>query len=118
MRAVTVAAAAGAYAAPMLEARSTRLRVDVGAGAGVSAYSLYVDGIPATMGRIHKGEVACAGHCGDGSSHALLYSFSGAAGATLAIDVRCGARTVCRLQAEIVGDGGACSQAGREVFAI
>lgn len=88
------------------------------ASSGVSAYSLYIDGIPATMGRIHEGEVVCAGRRGDGSSHALLYSFSGAAGATFAVDVRCGARVVCSLRDEIVGEGAALSRAGREVFAL
>ncbi|HYI41667.1 MAG TPA: hypothetical protein VE053_15265 [Allosphingosinicella sp.] len=102
----------------MLETRSTSLQVEVGPGPGVSAYALYIDGIPATMGSSHKGEVACAGRCGDGSSHALLYSFSGAAGATLAVAVRCGAHVVCSLQVEMVGDRGARSRAGREVFAI
>lgn len=87
-------------------------------GPGVGAYSLYVDGLPATMGAHHKGEVTCAGRCGDGSPHALLYSFSGMPGATLAIVVRCSARVVCGLRVEIVGDAGAHSRAGREVFAI
>ena len=87
-------------------------------GPGVSGYSVYVDGVPATMGASHRGEVACAGRCGDGSSHALLYSVIGAPGATLAITVRCAARIVCGLRVEILGEAGGRCRAGREVFAI
>jgi len=96
----------------------TSLQVEVRPGAGVAGYSLYVDGIPATMGSQHKGEVFCAGSCGDGSPHALLYSFSGAPGATLAITVRCSTHVVCGLNAEIVGEAGSRSRGGREVFVI
>jgi hypothetical protein len=96
----------------------TRLRVEVRPGPGVGGYSLYVDGLPATMGAHHKGEVACAGRCGDGSLHALLYSFAGLPGASLAIIVRCPAGIVCALRAEIAGATGSRSRAGREVFAI
>lgn len=96
----------------------TRLQVEVRPGPGVGGYSLYVDGVPATMGEHHKGEVVCAGRCGDGSVHALLYSFAGLPGASLAITVRCPARIVCALRAEIDGATGSRSRAGREVFAI
>jgi hypothetical protein len=96
----------------------TNLQVEVRPGAGVARYSLYVDGLPARMGAHHKGEVVCAGSCGDGSPHALLYSFSGAPGATLAITVRCSARIVCGLNAEIVGPAEPRWRAGREIFAI
>lgn len=95
-----------------------RLQVEVRTGPGVAGYSLYVDGLPATMGGHNKGEVVCAGRCGDGSPHALLYSFAGLPGATLAITVRCAARIVCGLRVEIVGAAGARSHAGREVFAL
>lgn len=96
----------------------TRLQVEVRAGPGVGGYSLYVDGVPATMGAHHKGEVVCAGRCGDGSPHALLYSFTGAPGATLAITVRCSARIVFGPRVEIIGAAGPRQRAGREVFAI
>ena len=95
-----------------------RLEVEVRPGPGVGGYSLYVDGLPARMGAHHKGEVPCAGRCGDGSAHALLYSFSGLPGATLAITVRCATRIVFRLRAEIVGTAGERDRAGREVFAL
>jgi hypothetical protein len=94
------------------------LDLEVKPGPGVGAYSLYVDGLPATMGAHHKGEVVCVGRCGDGSPHALLYSFSGLPGASLAITVRCSARIVCALRTEIVGAAESRSRAGREVFAI
>jgi hypothetical protein len=96
----------------------TRLEVEVRPGPGVGGYSLFVDGLPATMGEHHKGEVVCAGRCGDGSPHALLYSFAGMPGATLAITVRCSARIVCALRAEITDSAESRSRAGREVFAI
>jgi hypothetical protein len=94
-----------------------KLEVEVRPGPGVGGYSLFVDGIPATMGADHKGEVVCSGRCGDGSRHALLYSFSGLPAASLAITVRCSGRIVCALRTEIVADGSP-SRAGREVFAI
>lgn len=96
----------------------TSLQVEVRPGSGVARYSLYVDGLPATMSSRNTGEVVCAGSCGDGSPHALLYSFSGAPGATLAVTVRCSARIVCGFSAEIVESVGPRYRAGREVFAI
>jgi hypothetical protein len=95
-----------------------KLEVEVRAGTGVGGYSLYVDGVPATMVSDRRGEAFCAGSCGDGSPHALLYSFSGAPGATLAITVRCSARVVCGLRAEIVAAVGPPWRAGREIFAL
>lgn len=95
-----------------------KLEVEVRAGEGVAGYSLFVDGVPFAMRGDHNGEVVCAGRCGDGSPHALLYSFTGLPGATLAITVRCSARVVCALRAEIGGAAGPRSTGGREVFAI
>jgi hypothetical protein len=96
----------------------TRLQLEVRPGPGVGGYSLYVDGIPATMSAQHKGEVVCAGHCGDGSRHALLYSFAGLPGASLAITVRCSARIVFGPHVEIIGTAGLLWRAGRQVFAL
>jgi hypothetical protein len=96
----------------------TRLQVEARPGPGVSGYSLYVDGVPVTMGADHKGEAVCAGRCGDGSSHALLYSLNGAPGATLAIAVRCSGRIVCGLGVEIAGEARSRNRGGREVFVI
>ncbi len=95
----------------------TRLQVEVRAGAGVRGYSLFVDGMPATIGPDHVGDAVCAGRCGDGSRHALLYSFTGAAGATLSVTLRCAGRIVCRV-CEAVGETGKPWRAGREVFAL
>lgn len=95
-----------------------RLQVEVRPGAGVGGYSVYVDGIPAAMDSHHKGEVICAGRCGDGSPHALLYSFAGLPGATLAVTVRCSARIVCALSSEIVEAVESRAIAGRQVFAL
>jgi hypothetical protein len=92
-----------------------RLQVVVRPGAGVRGYSLFVDGVPATMGEDHRGEARCEGRCGDGSSHALLYSFSGAAGADLTIVLSCRGRRVCRIAAEPIAGPGARG-AGRKLF--
>ena len=94
------------------------LQAEVRPGAGIAAYSIYVDGVPAAMESNHRGQALCAGRCGDGSSHALLYSFSGRPGAAIAIILRCAGRTVCAVRAEIVGEAGGHSRAGREVFAL
>ena len=95
-----------------------KLEVEVRPAAGVGGYSLFVDGVPAEMGADHKGEVGCAGRCGDGSLHTLLYSFSGSPGATLSITLRCALTIVCRIRAETKGEGGPPWRAGREAFVI
>ena len=92
------------------------LQVQVRPGVGVGSYSLFVDGVPATMGRDHRGEVRCAGRCGDGSRHALLYSFTGAAGAILTIVLRCRGRELCRVAGAPIPEGRARRSAGRELF--
>ncbi|HEX8222515.1 MAG TPA: hypothetical protein VF605_01715 [Allosphingosinicella sp.] len=92
-----------------------RLQIEVRPGAGVGGYSLFVDGVPATMGEDHRGEALCEGRCGDGSRHALLYSFSGAPGAALTIVVRCRGRTLCRIAAAPIAGPGARG-AGRHLF--
>ena len=94
-----------------------RLQLEVRPGVGVSAYSLFVDGVPATMGAGHRGEASCSGRCGDGSRHSLLYSFTGAPGATLTIALRCRGRELCRITAAPVGAPGVRG-AGRELFEI
>jgi hypothetical protein len=93
-----------------------RLQVEVRPGVGVSAYSLFVDGVPATMGAGHRGEAYCAGRCGDGSRHSLLYSFTGAVGATLGIVLRCRGREICRVVATRTAEPGPLRSAGRRLF--
>ena len=93
-----------------------RLQVEVRPGAGVFAYSLFVDGIPAKMSAGHRGEAYCAGRCGDGSRHSLLYSFTGALGATLGIVLRCRDREVCRVAATRTAQPGPPRTAGRRLF--
>lgn len=93
-----------------------RLRVEVRPGVGVSGYSLFVDGVPAAMGPDHRGEASCAGRCGDGSRHSLLYSFTGAVGATLTIVLRCRERVVCRVAATLTARPGPPRSAGRQLF--
>jgi hypothetical protein len=94
------------------------LQVEVSPSPGVVRYSLYVDGVPATMVGKHRGEVGCVGRCGDGSGHALLYSFGGLAGSTLDITLRCASRIVCHLSAEPIAEGGPRWRGGRELFTI
>jgi hypothetical protein len=91
------------------------LQVEVRPGDGVVGYALFVDGIPVTMGRGHRGEVRCDGRSGDRSRHALLYSFSGAPGASLIIVVKCRAVELCRIVAAPVPGPGARG-AGRHLF--
>jgi hypothetical protein len=92
-----------------------RLQVEVRPGAGVCGYSLFVDGIPVTMDRGHRGEARCEGRCGDGSSHALMYSFSGAPGSALTIVLKCRGRVLCRVASERIAKRGARG-AGRHLF--
>ncbi|HEX6375325.1 MAG TPA: hypothetical protein VFZ91_06355 [Allosphingosinicella sp.] len=94
-----------------------RLQVEVRPGTGVGGYSLFVDGVPAAMGAGHRGEASCAGRCGDGSPHAVLYSFNGTPGATLGIALRCGGRLVCRIAGARIAEG-AHRAAGRKIFEI
>lgn len=93
-----------------------RLRVEVRPGPGVSGYSLFVDGVPAAMGPDHRGEASCAGRCGDGSRHALLYSFSGTPGATLSIVLLCRERVVCRIACARIAERGGPRSAARTLF--
>ena len=92
-----------------------RLQVEVRPGVGVGGYSLFVDGVPVKMDADHRGEAQCEGRCGDGSSHALLYSISGRPGGTLSIVLKCRGREVCRVAAASVPEGGARG-AGRKLF--
>lgn len=92
-----------------------RLQVEVRPGAGVCGYSLFVDGVPVTIGENHRGEASCEGRCGDGSRHALLYSFSGAPGSTLAVVLKCRGRALCRVAARRNGERG-MRGVGRELF--
>ena len=91
-----------------------RLQVEARPGAGVFGYSLFVDGVPVTMDESHRGEARCDGRCGDGSSHALLYSVSGRPGGAMSIVLKCRGREVCRVVARI-GEG-APRSAGRNLF--
>lgn len=92
-----------------------KLQVEVRPDAGVFGYSLFVDGVPVTMGQDHRGEARCEGRCGDGSTHALMYSFSGAPGASLAIVLRCRGRELFRVAPASIAERGARS-AGRHLF--
>ena len=94
-----------------------RLQVEARPGAGVCDYSLFVDGVPVTMGAGHRGEARCEGRFGDGSSHALMYSFSGVPGASLTIVLKGRGRVLCRVSARRNGELG-MRTAGRELFEI
>ncbi|HYJ83375.1 MAG TPA: hypothetical protein VEW26_11120 [Allosphingosinicella sp.] len=101
-----------------LAAATATVRIEVRPGAGVRGYSLFVDGMPATMDGRHRGAAACAGRCGDGSRHTLLYNFNGAPGSTLAITLSCAGRILCRLVGLRIGDDGRPWQAGRVTFVL
>ncbi len=101
-----------------LEGGMATVGIEARPGSGVFGYSLFVDGLPATMDSVHRGEAACAGRCGDGSSHTLLYSFNGAPGSRLGITLRCAGQIVCRLADLRIGDSGPPWQAGRIMFVI
>jgi hypothetical protein len=92
-----------------------RLQVEVRPGTGVGGYSLFVDGVPVTMGAAHRGEAMCEGRCGDGSSHALLFSLGGRPGAELGIVLRCRGRVVCRVASARIPEGEARA-VGRILF--
>ncbi len=92
-----------------------KLQVEVRPDAGVGGYSLFVDGLPVTMSAGHRGEADCEGRCGDGSRHALLYSFSGRPGAALRIVLRCRGLEVCRVAAAPIPEA-ATRAAGRRLF--
>ena len=94
------------------------VQIKVRPGEGVRGYSLFVDGMPQTLGPDHEGAARCEGRCGDGSRHALLYSFNGAPGSTLSITLRCAARTVCGMSQIRIGESGPPWRAGREMFVI
>jgi hypothetical protein len=99
-------------------AGTATVRIEVRPGAGVRGYSLFVDGIPATMDSAHRGQASCAGRCGDGSRHTLLYSFNGAPGSTLAITISCGGRILCRPRELRIGEAGPPWQAERLTFVL
>ena len=94
------------------------VHIEVRPGAGVRGYSVFVDGMPATTDSAHRGRAACAGRCGDGSRHTLLYSFNGAPGSTLDIVLRCERRILCRQSGPRIGDTGPPWQAGRVRFVL
>ena len=94
------------------------LQVEVRPGDGVGGYSLFVDGVPATMGAGHRGKARCDGRCGDGSRHSLLYNFSGVSGATLSIVLCCRGNEVCRVAGVRIGEGRGARAAGRQLFTL
>jgi hypothetical protein len=101
-----------------LQTGTATVRISVCPGPGVRGYSLFVDGMPATLDPAHRGVAACAGRCGDGSRHTLLYNFNGAPGSTLGITLSCAGRILCRLGELRIGDTGPPWQAGRFMFVL
>jgi hypothetical protein len=95
-----------------------RVRIKVRPGAGVRGYSLFVDGMPLTLGPEHRGEALCEGRCGDGSRHSLLYTYIGRPGATLSVRLWCGGREVLRLFDDLIAERGSARRAGRMMFRI
>ncbi|MET1110572.1 MAG: hypothetical protein ABWX67_03500 [Allosphingosinicella sp.] len=100
------------------EPETAIVRIQVCPGPGVRGYSLFIDGMPATLDPVHRGAASCAGRCGDGSRHTLLYNFNGAPGSTLAITLSCSGRILCRLGELRIADTGPPWQAGRTLFVL
>ena len=95
-----------------------RVDIEVRPGAGVRGYSVFVDGMPLTLGPEHRGEALCDGRCGDGSSHSLLYAYVGRPGATLSVRLWCGGREVLRLIDDSIAEHGSVRRVGRKIFRI
>ncbi|HEY5723340.1 MAG TPA: hypothetical protein VIT45_13560 [Allosphingosinicella sp.] len=95
-----------------------KLEVVARPGAGVTQYSLFVDGIAVTTDSRHRGSVRCEGRSGDGSSHSLLYAFVGSPGGSLGFTLRCGGRELCRIAPARIDSAGNARKAGRMVFAL
>ena len=95
-----------------------RGNIKVRPGAGVRGYSLFVDGVPLTLGPEHRGEALCEGRCGDGSRHSLLSAYIGRPGATLTVRLSCGGREVLRLFDDLIAERGSARRAGRMTFRI
>ena len=95
-----------------------KLEVEARPGAGVTQYSLFIDGIAVTTDSRHRGSVRCEGRVGDGSSHSLLYAFVGSPGGTLSFTLRCGGRELCRVSPARIDSAGNARRAGRMVFAL
>ena len=95
-----------------------KLEVEAWPGAGVTQYSLFVDGIAVTTDSRHRGSVRCEGRVGDGSNHSLLYAFVGSPGGSLSFTLRCGCRELCRVTPARIDSAGNARKAGRMVFEL
>ena len=95
-----------------------KLEVEARPGAGVTQYSLFVDGIAVTTDSRHRCSVRCEGRVGDGSNHSLLYAFVGSPGGCLSFTLRCGGREVCRVRKARIDSAGNARRAGRMVFEL
>src|SRR5687767_12362237 len=82
--------------------------------AGLTDYSLYVDGALVRMDRRHRGAIICD----RGARHSLLYALHGEAGGTLGISLSCEGVEVCRVKGARIGRTGAPRAAGRRIFHI
>jgi hypothetical protein len=102
----------------LVEAFMAKLEVEARPGAGVTQYSLFVDGIAVTTDARHRGSVRCDGRIGDGSNHSLLYAFVGSPGGSLSATLRCGGREVCRVSQARIAAAGNARSAGRMVFEL
>jgi hypothetical protein len=104
--------------AALMETYMAKLEVEARPGAGVTQYSLFVDGVAVTTDSRHRGSVSCEGRSGDGSNHSLLYAFVGSPGGSLSFTLRCGGREVCRVRRARIEEPGNARRAGRMMFEI
>lgn len=95
-----------------------KLEVQARPGAGVTQYSLFVDGIAVATDSRHRGSVDCEGLPGDGSGHSILYAFVGDPGGTLSVTLRCGPREICSVRHAPIARRTGARVAGRRTFAL
>jgi hypothetical protein len=82
--------------------------------AGLTDYSLYVDGALVRMDRRHRGAIICDG----GVQHSLVYALHGNSGGSLSITLSCRGVEVGRVRGVRIAGTGAPRAAGRMTFRI
>ena len=82
--------------------------------AGLTDYSLYVDGALVRMDRRHRGAIICDG----GVRHSLVYALHGESGGSLSVTLSCRGVEVGRVGGVRIAATGAPRAAGRMTFRI
>jgi hypothetical protein len=74
------------------------LRVETTRSAGVLNLTILVDTNPVTLDTDGKGTANISGSCGDLSRHDLTYTFRGAVGEKIGVNIFCGSQNVCEVK--------------------